>query len=42
MDSVKPVKILLAFHYNLSSGLCPSNEEEKGYMSRGRIKFAMR
>jgi hypothetical protein len=34
MDSVKVVKILLTFHYQLSLGLCSSNEEEKRYMSR--------
>jgi hypothetical protein len=34
MNDVKLVKYFLAFHYKLSSGLCPSDEEEKGYMSR--------
>jgi hypothetical protein len=34
MNDVKLVKSFLAFHYKLSSGLCPSDEEEKGYMSR--------
>jgi hypothetical protein len=33
MNNVKLVKYFLAFHYKISSGLCPSNEEEKGYMS---------
>jgi hypothetical protein len=32
MNDVK-LKSFLAFHYKLSSGLCPSDEEEKGYMS---------
>jgi hypothetical protein len=34
MNDVKLVKYFLAFHYKFSSGLCPSDEEEKGYMSR--------
>ena len=33
MDKVKPVNIPLALHFKLSSGLCPSNDEEKEYMS---------
>jgi hypothetical protein len=33
MNDVKPVKYFLAFHYKFSLGLCPSDEEEKGYMS---------
>ena len=33
MNDVKVVKYFLAFHYKFSSGLCPSNEEENGYMS---------
>jgi hypothetical protein len=34
MNNVKPIQIRLASHFKLSSGLCPSNEEEKDYMSR--------
>jgi len=34
IDDVKPVNIPLYFHCNISPSLCPSNEEEKGYMSR--------
>jgi hypothetical protein len=34
MNNVKPVQIPLASHFNLSLGLCPSNDEEKDYMSR--------
>jgi hypothetical protein len=34
MNNVKPVEIPLASHFKLSSGLCPSNDEEKDYMSR--------
>jgi hypothetical protein len=34
MNDVKLVKSFLAFHYNFSLGLCPSDEEENGYMSR--------
>jgi hypothetical protein len=34
MNTVKPIQIPLASHFNLSSGLCPSNDEEKDYMSR--------
>jgi hypothetical protein len=33
MNNVKHVQIPLASHFNLSSGLCPSNDEEKDYMS---------
>jgi hypothetical protein len=33
MNNVKPVNIPLDLHCKLSSGLCPSNGEEKGYMS---------
>jgi hypothetical protein len=29
MNHVKPVNIPLASHFKLSSGLCPSNKEEK-------------
>jgi hypothetical protein len=32
-NNLKPVQIPLASHFNISSGLCPSNEEEKGFMS---------
>ena len=48
MDKVKPVNIPLALHFKLSSGLCPSNDEEKEYMSRvpyanavGSLMYAM-
>jgi hypothetical protein len=34
MNNVKPVNIPFASHFKLSSGLCPSSEEEKDYMSR--------
>ena len=33
MNNVKPIQIPLASHFKLSSGLCPSNDEEKDYMS---------
>jgi hypothetical protein len=33
MNNVKLVKIPLASHFKLSSSLCPSNDEEKEYMS---------
>ena len=33
MDKVKSVNIHLYSHYNVSLGLCPSNDEEKKYMS---------
>jgi hypothetical protein len=29
MNNVKPVQIPLASHFKISSGLCPSNDEEK-------------
>lgn len=48
MDKVKPVNIPLASHFKLSSSLCPSNDEEKEYMSRvpyanaiGSLMYAM-
>jgi hypothetical protein len=34
MNSVKPVSIPLTSHFNISSSLCPSIDEEKEYMSR--------
>ena len=34
MNNVKPINIPLASHFNLSSCFCPSNDEEKEYMSR--------
>eukprot|EP00253_Pinus_taeda_P026081 PITA_26081 len=34
MDNVKPVSVLLASHFKLSSSLCPNTDEEKDYMSR--------
>jgi hypothetical protein len=34
MNNVKPVQIPLSSHFNLFSGLCPSNDKEKDYMSR--------
>ena len=34
MHKAKPVNVPLASHFNLSSGLCPCNVEEKDYMSR--------
>ena len=34
MNNVKPIQIPLASHFKLSLGLCPSNDEEKDYMSR--------
>ena len=33
MNKVKPVNVPLASHFKLSSGLCPSSDEEKDYMS---------
>jgi len=33
MNNVKPIQIPLASHFKLSSGLCPSIEEENDYMS---------
>ena len=33
MNNVKPVQIPLASHFKISSGLCPSNDEENDYMS---------
>jgi hypothetical protein len=33
MNNEKLVQIPLASHFKLSSGLCPSNDEEKDYMS---------
>ena len=48
MNNVKPVQIPLASHFNLSSGLCPSNDEENNYMSHvpyvnvvGSLMYAM-
>jgi hypothetical protein len=48
MNNVKLVHIPLASHFNISSGLCPSNDEEKDYMSRvpyanalGSLMYAM-
>jgi hypothetical protein len=48
MNNLKPVKIPLASHFNLSSSLCPSNDEEKEYMSHvpyanivGSLTYAM-
>ena len=32
MDKVKSVNIHLSSHYNISSGLCPSNDKENQYM----------
>ena len=34
MNKEKPVNVPLASRFKLSSGLCPSRVEEKGYMSR--------
>ena len=34
MNDVRPIQIPLASHFNISSGSCPSNDEEKYYMSR--------
>ena len=34
MNKVKPMNVPLASHFKLSSGLCPSSDEEKDYMSR--------
>ena len=33
MNKVKSINIPLSSHYKFSSGLCPSNNEEKKYMS---------
>jgi len=48
MNNVKLVNIPLAFHFNISSSLCPSNEEENDYMSHvpyanvvGSLMFVM-
>eukprot|EP01018_Ginkgo_biloba_P031117 Gb_21340 [translate_table: standard] len=48
MNSVKLVNIPLASHFKLSSSLCPSNKEEKDFMSRvpyahavGSLMYAM-
>jgi len=48
MNYVKPVSILLASYFNISSSLCPSTKEEKEYMSRipyvnavGSLMYAM-
>jgi hypothetical protein len=48
MNNVKPIQIPLASHFKLSSSLCPSNDEEKDYMSRvpyanavGSLMYAM-
>jgi hypothetical protein len=48
MNNMKPIQIPLASHFNISSGLCPSNDEEKDYMSRvpyvnvvGSLMYAM-
>jgi hypothetical protein len=41
MNNVKPVQIPLASHFKLSSGLCPSNDEKKDYMSRVPYANAM-
>ena len=34
MNKAKPMNVLLASHFKLSSSLCPSSVEEKDYMSR--------
>jgi hypothetical protein len=34
MYNVKPINIPLASHFKLSSSLCPSNKEERDYMSQ--------
>jgi hypothetical protein len=34
MNDVKPIPVPLAFHFNLSSSLCPSTKKENEYMSR--------
>jgi ATP-binding cassette subfamily B (MDR/TAP) protein 1 len=34
MNNVKTIQIPLDSHFNLSSGLCPSNDKEKYYISR--------
>ena len=34
MNKAKHVNVSLTFHFKLSSGLCPSSDEEKDYMSR--------
>jgi hypothetical protein len=36
MSDVRPVHIPSASHFNISSGLCPINDEETDYMSRVR------
>jgi hypothetical protein len=41
MNNVKPIQIPLASHFKISSGLCPSNEEENDYMSRVPYANAM-
>jgi hypothetical protein len=48
MNNVKPIQIPLASHFNLSSGVCPSNDEEKDYISHvpyanavGSLMYAM-
>jgi hypothetical protein len=41
MNKVKPVQIHLASHFNISSVLCFSNDEENGYMSRVPYANAM-
>jgi hypothetical protein len=33
MNNAKPIQIHLASHFKLSSGLCPSNDEENDCMS---------
>ena len=33
MNNVKPVQIPLSCHFKIYSSLCPSNDEEKYYMS---------
>jgi hypothetical protein len=47
-NNVKPIQIPLASHFKISLGLCPSNDEEKDYMSRvpyanvvGSLMYAM-
>jgi hypothetical protein len=34
MNDVRPIRIPLDFHFNISLGFCPSNDNEKDYMSR--------
>jgi hypothetical protein len=46
VNIVKLVNIPLAFHYDISSILCPSSKEEKDYMSHvpyivTRMMFSM-